>query len=188
MVDRASNFEAALIELLPAMRNYAAVLTRKRDAGDDLVQDTLVRALKSQHTFSPGTNLKAWIFTILRNRFISTLRRKLPEQVSDEGYEFPAAAAAQEHVVALRDLSRLLRLLPPRQREALLMIGVNGHSYQEAAAIVGSNVGTVKSRVSRARAFLQPHFAAAAPHRRPAATLQRDQHAGAEASSNLGSL
>lgn len=150
MVDRASDFAAALIELLPAMRNYAAVLTRKRDAGDDLVQDTLVRALKSQHTFSPGTNLKAWIFTILRNRFISTLRRRLPEQVSDEGYEFPSAAA-QEHVVALRDLSRLLRLLPARQREALLMVGVNGHSYQEAAAIVGSNVGTVKSRVSRAR-------------------------------------
>ena len=161
MINQGFDFEAALVKLLPDIRAYATSLMRQRDSGDDLAQDTLVRALRSRNTFSPGTNLKAWLFTILRNGFITTVRRKRPKQVSSEGCEFPSPAA-QDHVVALRDLSRLLQQLPPNQRQALLMVGANGHSYGEAAAIVGVKVGTVTSRVSRARAFLEPHFGAAA--------------------------
>jgi RNA polymerase sigma-70 factor (ECF subfamily) len=161
MTDQGFDFDAELIKLLPDIRAYAAALMRQRDSGDDLMQDTLVRALRWRHTFSPGTNLKAWLYTILRNGFITTTRRKPPEQVY--GSRDLASPAAQDHAVALRDLSRLLQRLPTNQRKALLMVGANGYSYSEAAAIAGTRIGTVKSRVARARASLHLHFDAAAP-------------------------
>jgi RNA polymerase sigma-70 factor (ECF subfamily) len=162
VTDQSLDFEAELVELIPEIRARAAWLMRQQDSGDDLAQDTVVRALRSRHTFIPGTSLRAWIFTILRNGFLTTIRRKRLEQGFVQGYEFQSPAA-QDHVVALRDVSRLMHLLPPDQREALLMVGAKGHSYREAAAMAGTKIGTVKSRVSRARAFLQPHFGAAAP-------------------------
>lgn len=171
MTDQGFDFDAELIKLLPGIRTYAAALMRQRGSGDDLMQDTMVRALRSRHTFSPGTNLKAWLYTILRNGFITTVRRKRPEQVH-EGYDLPWPAA-QEHVVALRDVSRLLQLLPPTQRSALLLVGANGHSYREAAAIAGTRIGTVKSRVARARASLRLAFEPVAPGGRVPALPER---------------
>ena len=161
MTDQGFDFNAELIKLLPGIRTYAAALMRQRGSGDDLMQDTLVRALRSRHTFSPGTNLKAWLYTILRNGFITTVRRKRPEQIP-EGHDMPWPAA-QDHAVALGDVSRLLQLLPRTQRRALLLVGANGHSYREAAAIAGTRIGTVKSRVARARASLRLAFEPVAP-------------------------
>jgi RNA polymerase sigma factor (sigma-70 family) len=161
MTNQGFDFDAELIKLLPGIRNYAAALMRKQGSGDDLMQDTLVRALRSRHTFSPGTNLKAWLYTILRNGFITTVRRKRLEQVP-EGHDMPWPAA-QDDAVALGDVSRLLQLLPPTQRRALLLVGANGHSYREAAAIAGARIGTVKSRVARARASLRLAFEPATP-------------------------
>jgi RNA polymerase sigma-70 factor (ECF subfamily) len=166
VTDRDFNFEEDLVKLIPQLRAYAFAMTRGRESGDDLVQDTLVRALRSQHTFTPGTNLKAWVFTILRHQFITLARRKLPTPtaLSEGGDEAPSSPAAQEDAVSLRDFHRLLHQLPAKQREALLMIGANGFTYEEAAEITRCSVGTIKSRVSRARAFLLPHFAALAPN------------------------
>jgi RNA polymerase sigma-70 factor (ECF subfamily) len=176
VTDRDFNFEEDLVKLIPQLRAYAFAMTRGRESGDDLVQDTLVRALRSQHTFTPGTNLKAWVFTILRHQFITLARRKLPipTTLSEAGDEAPSPAA-QEDAVSLRDFHRLLHQLPPKQREALLMIGANGFTYEEAAEITRCSVGTIKSRVSRARAFLLPHFAAVAPN----AHILRDHDAPA---------
>lgn len=165
VTEQGFNFEEDLVKLIPQLRAYAFVMTRGRESGDDLVQDTLVRALRSQHTFTPGTNLKAWVFTILRHQFITLARRKPPiaTTLSDGGEDAPSPAA-QEDAVSLRDFHRLLHQLPAKQREALLMIGANGFTYEEAAAITRCSVGTMKSRVSRARAFLLPHFSALAPN------------------------
>jgi RNA polymerase sigma-70 factor (ECF subfamily) len=177
VTEQAFNFEDDLVKLIPQLRAYAFAMTRSRESGDDLVQDALVRALRSQHTFTPGTNLKAWVFTILRHQFITVARRKqpIPTALSDTGDDAPSPAA-QEDAVSLRDFHRLLQQLPPKQREALLMIGANGFTYEEAAAITHCSVGTIKSRVSRARAFLLPHFAALAPNAH--ALGIRDQAAG----------
>ena len=169
------DFEGALIQLVPPLRAYARAVTRSRENADDLVQDTLLRALRSRHTFVPGTNLKAWTFTILRNQFITSARRKRPEQgfAPTEGAEI-SMPASQEDTIALNDFHRILLQLPERQREALLLVGAEGFSYEEAAAVAGSTVGTMKSRVSRARAFLLPHFLAAAPnHCRPVSDMNR---------------
>jgi RNA polymerase sigma-70 factor (ECF subfamily) len=154
------DFEGDLIKLLPQLRAFARSLVAHE--GDDLVQDTVVRALKSRHSFVPGTNLKAWLFTILRNQWVTAGRRKRMEVALAEDHELPTEPT-QEHAVALRDFARLLNQLPAKQREALLLVAANGFTYEEAAAISRTTVGTVKSRVSRARAFLAPLFLAATP-------------------------
>jgi RNA polymerase sigma-70 factor (ECF subfamily) len=160
MEDQSFDFETALIKLVPQMRAFARSLVGQD--GDDLVQDTLLRAIKSRHTFVPGTNLKAWLFTILRNQWVTAGRRKRAEVGLAEDFDAPAEPT-QEHAVALSEFTRLLDRLPERQREALLLVAANGFSYEEAAAISGTTAGTVKSRVSRARAFLAPLFIAATP-------------------------
>jgi RNA polymerase sigma-70 factor (ECF subfamily) len=154
------DFEGDIITLLPQLRAFARSLVGYD--GDDLVQDALVRALKSRHTFVPGTNLKAWMFTILRNQWVTAGRRKRIETGLIDDH-VPPTPPTQEHAVALRDFARLLKRLPTKQREALLLVAAEGFSYEEAAAISRTSVGTVKSRVSRARAFLAPMFLAATP-------------------------
>jgi RNA polymerase sigma-70 factor (ECF subfamily) len=160
MRDQGFDFEGDLIALLPQLRAFARSLVGHD--GDDLVQDTAIRALKSRHTFVPGTNLKAWLFTILRNQWVTAGRRKRTEVALAEDFDLPTPPP-QEHAVALRDFARLLKRLPAKQREALLLVAAEGFSYEEAAAISRTSVGTVKSRVSRARAFLAPLFIAATP-------------------------
>jgi len=154
------DFEGDLIKLLPQLRAFARSLVGQE--GDDLVQDTAMRALKSRHSFIPGTNMKAWLFTILRNQWVTAARRKRAEVALAEDHDVPREPS-QEHAVALRDFIRLINKLPEKQREALLLVAANGFTYEEAAAIAHTSVGTMKSRVSRARAFLEPMFIAATP-------------------------
>ena len=142
--------------LLPDLRAFGRFLTRDPTAADDLVQDTVVRALAAQASFQPGTNLKAWLFTIERNAFYEQARRRrretrvLSEQVQEAEPHAPEAHRRGE----LSDLSRLLWTLPPLLREALVLVGAQELSHEEAAAICGVTIGTMKARVSRARGQL----------------------------------
>jgi RNA polymerase sigma-70 factor (ECF subfamily) len=136
-----------MLTLLPDLRAFARFLVRDRAAADDLVQDTVVRALDALPQFQAGTNLKAWLFTILRNLFFEQTRRR--RRVTDE-----AIRADQDDATHVRDLDRLLWRLPPLLREALVLVGAQELSYEEASVICAVPVGTVKARVSRARVQL----------------------------------
>jgi len=150
-------FRAGLIELIPFLRAFARTLCGERDDADDLCQETLAKAWQSRTSFQIGTNLKAWLFMILRNHFYSERRRSWRQRPWDEsGIENThAAPGAQGAKMNLSDLTRALRLLSDEQREALILVGAGGFSYEEASSICGCAVGTIKSRVARARAMLQ---------------------------------
>jgi len=148
---------AAVTGLLPDLRGFARFLTRDPVAADDLVQDTLVRALGGLAQFRPDSNLKAWLFTIERNAFYeqSRRRRRESELIGEHGLlgqagQSPEAGARGE----VRDLQRLLFALPPLLREALVLVGAQELTYEEAAGICGVPTGTMKARVSRARSQL----------------------------------
>lgn len=147
------DFHAELTMLLPHMRAFARSLTGDADRADDLVQDTILRALKAREQFQPDTHFRAWVFTILRNHWVSQLRRKpfLGPSLDEEGAPELGCPAGQDDVLMLADLRRALARMSADHREVLLLVGANGFSYEEAAAICGCAVGTVKSRVSRAR-------------------------------------
>ena len=142
---------------LSHVRAYARSLCRNADAADDLVQDALVRAWSARHQFTVGTNFKAWIFTILRNRFLDQCRRdrELKQRLSDATREYGTVAPSQEVIMQFDDMARAFWQLSPHHREILMLAGANGLSYEEAAKVVGCAVGTVRSRLSRARAELQ---------------------------------
>ncbi|MGI4942245.1 MAG: sigma-70 family RNA polymerase sigma factor [Janthinobacterium lividum] len=142
--------------LLPDLRGFARFLVRDRVLADDVVQDTLVRALGALHQFEPGTNLKAWLFTILRNQFYEQARRRKRETAAmdarfagEEGNEPQQLARAELH-----ELQALIWRLPPLLREALILVGAQELSHDEAAAVCQVPVGTMKARLSRARAAL----------------------------------
>ena len=142
--------------LLPDLRAFARFLVRERSLADDLVQDTIVRALAALPQFQPGTNLKAWLFTILRNLFFEQARRRRREAVALSAH-FPTAEAIrpeQADAAEIRDLEQVLWRLTPVLREALVLVGVQELTHDEAAAICGVPVGTMKARVSRARTEL----------------------------------
>jgi RNA polymerase sigma-70 factor (ECF subfamily) len=146
-----------LVEALPMLRAFARSLSGNRDRADDLVQETVMRALANRDKFQEGTNLHAWLVTILRNQYYSE-GRKLRREVEDaEGAHAARLAdlASQQSHLELDDFLRAMQLLPDEQREALVLIGASGFSYEEAAEICQVRVGTVKSRVSRARARLE---------------------------------
>lgn len=146
----------AIIEHLPALRAFALSLTRNGSAADDLVQDTIVKAWSKFASFKPGTNLRAWLFTILRNTFYSG-RRKSKREVADvDGIYSNNLASKPEHDgrLALKDFQRAFVQLPDEQREALILVGASGFSYEEAAETCGCAVGTIKSRANRGRAKL----------------------------------
>ena len=145
-----------LIEHLPAMRAFAISLTRNGAVADDMVQDTLVKAWTNIDTFQVGTNMRAWLFTILRNTFYSS-RRKSKREVADvDGVitESLAEKPAHDGHMQLNDFRKALDTLPDEQREALLLVGASGFSYEEAAEMCGVAVGTIKSRTNRARVRL----------------------------------
>jgi RNA polymerase sigma-70 factor, ECF subfamily len=145
-----------MLILLPDLRAFARFLVRDRTAADDLVQDTVVRGLAALPQFQLGTNLKAWLFTILRNQFFEQVRRHRRE-VKALRAGFPteeAGRADQADAAELRDLSRLLWMLPPLLRESLVLVGAQELTHEEAARICGVPVGTMKARVSRARTQL----------------------------------
>ena len=145
-----------MLALLPDLRAFARFLLRDRNAADDLVQDTLLRALGALSQFRPDSNLKAWLFTILRNLYYEQSRRRrreaaaLSARLPDEEAVRPDQAAQSD----LRDLQRTLWMLPSLLREALVLVGAQELTYEEAAAVCNIPVGTVKARVSRARTQL----------------------------------
>lgn len=152
----AHDFHGLLVALLPKLRVQALALTRNRASADDLVQDAVANALAAQDSFTPGTNFAAWMHRILRNRFISTLRKQRETtDIDDLPMSAIAVGAAHEDRLVLKELSKALSKLPSDQREALFMVVLQGLSYEEVAEATGCAVGTAKSRVFRARRQLQ---------------------------------
>ena len=150
-------FKTDLLGSIPSLRAFAVSLTQNADKADDLVQETLVKAWDKQASFQPGTNLKAWLFTILRNEFYSQMRKRGREVQDTDGAftERMSVHPSQYGVLDMADFKKALDTLPPDQREAIILIGASGFSYEEAAEICKCAVGTMKSRVSRARTRLQ---------------------------------
>lgn len=142
-----------IVALLPDLRAFARFMCREREAADDLVQNTVLAALNKQNQFTAGTNLKAWMFTIMRNRFYSDLRtqRRRPVSVDTDSVAPLAAVDNPEAAIAIKELSSALWRLSAQAREALILVGASGFSYEEASRLCGCSVGTLKVRVSRAR-------------------------------------
>lgn len=138
---------------LPAMRAFAISLTRNMAAADDLVQDAVVKAWSSFDKFEPGTNMRAWLFTILRNTFYSGVRKRRRDVADPDGIHTASLfeKPAHDDRLAMTDFLVAFNRLTPVHREVLILIGASGFSYEEAAAMTGVAVGTVKSRASRAR-------------------------------------
>jgi RNA polymerase sigma factor (sigma-70 family) len=151
------DFKTQLAAVIPQLRAFGRSLSGNRDTGDDLVQETLLKAWAARDRYEAGTNLRAWTFIILRNLFLSQMRRnrfrgEWDDLVADK---ILSAPASQDKHVELGDLQRALQFLPESQREALILVGAGGFAYEEAAEICGVAVGTIKSRVARGRVALE---------------------------------
>ncbi len=151
-----ADFKRELAAVVPHLRAFARGLCGRADMADDLVQEALLKAWAAQDRFEPGTSMRAWTFVILRNAYLTDMRRNRFRGEYDENVaeRILTAPAGQEEPIHLADLHRALLTLPPERREALLLVGAGGFSYEEAAQICGCAVGTIKSRVGRARATL----------------------------------
>ena len=154
--DLTEGFKRELVAVLPHLRAFARGLAGRPDVADDLVQETAMKAWAARTRYEPGTNMRAWTFTILRNHYLSELRRNHRQVDYDPqlAERLLFKEADQEGVLHLADMQRALLKLPAERREALMLIGASGFSYEEAAEICGCAVGTIKSRVARARATL----------------------------------
>ncbi|OWQ95168.1 sigma-70 family RNA polymerase sigma factor [Sphingopyxis witflariensis] len=152
-----SEFKTLLANVIPHLRAYGRSLSGSADLADDLTQDTMVKAWASRDRFERGTSIKAWTFVILRNTFLSQMRRnKFRGEYDESAVERTLSTpASQEDSGEMADLQRGLMELPQDQREALILVGAGGMSYEEAAQICDCALGTMKSRVSRARAALE---------------------------------
>jgi RNA polymerase sigma-70 factor, ECF subfamily len=152
-----SEFRAEMISLIPFQRAFARTLSGHREDADDLCQETLAKAWQSRDAYQMGTNLKAWMFMILRNQFYSERRRSWRQQPwhDSDAENDQVTQNTQGAKLDLSDLSRALRLLSDEQREALILVGAGGFSYEEASSICGCALGTIKSRVARGRTALQ---------------------------------
>jgi RNA polymerase sigma-70 factor (ECF subfamily) len=145
-------------EVMPHLRGYARSLTRNADAADDLVQDALVRAWASRTQFIPGTNFRAWMFTIMRHRFLDECRRNKGPHLTIEDVSNHAALVsgpAQDSAIEFEEMACAYWQMAPNHREILMLVGALGLEYEEAAKVIGCAVGTVRSRLSRARTELQ---------------------------------
>ena len=151
-IDEAA-FRAELIALIPQMRAFARSMCRDHAEAEDLAQDAVAKAWSSRERFEMGTNMKAWTFTIIRNQFYSDKRRSWRStQLDPEVAERTLVAVTNPSAgLEIDELRRAMAMLPDDQREALILIGAGGMSYEEVSEITGAAVGTVKSRVSRAR-------------------------------------
>jgi RNA polymerase sigma-70 factor (ECF subfamily) len=154
-------FRRDLTALIPRMRAFARTMSGDATAGDDLAQEGLAKAWAARNSYRPGTNLKAWVYMIMRNQFFSEKRRSWRSVPLDsETVERTVPAISDPTAtIALDELRRAMLMLPEEQREALILIGAGGCSYEEVAAMTGCAVGTIKSRVSRARGRLALIFA-----------------------------
>ncbi len=149
-------FREGMVKEMPNLRAFAISLCGNVTQADDLVQETLLKAWSNAQSFETGSNLRAWMFTILRNTYFSIYRRKGREVQDSDGIYANriATAAPQESAVEMQEFRVALAKLSEEHREALLLVGASGFSYEEAAEVSGVAVGTVKSRVNRARAKL----------------------------------
>ncbi|MCP9221614.1 sigma-70 family RNA polymerase sigma factor [Erythrobacter sp. LQ02-29] len=156
-----ADFKRELTEVVPHLRAFARGLCGRPDMADDLVQEALLKAWAAQERFEPGTSMRAWTFVILRNAYLTDMRRNRFRGDYDEtvAERILTAPAGQEEPIHLSDMHRALLTLPPERREALLLVGAGGFSYEEAATICGCAVGTIKSRVGRARSALNAMLA-----------------------------
>ncbi len=158
VADPAQSVRRELAALLPELRAYARFLVRDLSKADDLVQDTVVRALGALAQFQPDTSLKAWVFTILRNAFFEQARRRKREQAALAKHA-GGGEGLQQHHGEIADMSRMLWTLPPLLREALVLVGAQEMTHEEAALVCSVPVGTMRARVSRARGKLAEAFA-----------------------------
>ena len=154
-------FERELVSLIPHLRSFGRSLTGNASHGDDLAQDALAKALASRNSYQPGTNMKAWTFMILRNVFYSEKRRSWRSCALDPELAERTLVSTSNPTAGLEldELRRALDMLPADQREALILVGAAGMSYEEVSDITGAALGTIKSRVSRARDRLALIFA-----------------------------
>jgi RNA polymerase sigma-70 factor (ECF subfamily) len=150
------SLKEAMLSAVPSLRAFAISLSGNIDRADDLVQETLLRAIANIDSFQPGTNMSAWMFTILRNLFRSEYRKRRREVEDTDGSYAESLKSHPEQGSRLefQEFRTALAKLPPDQREALILVGASGFSYEEAANICGCAVGTIKSRVNRARTRL----------------------------------
>ncbi len=157
LISRMSTFKTDLMALMPNLRAFARSLCGDATWADDLVQEAIMRAWANRDKYEEGTNLKAWVFTILRNYFFNEVRKKkrYRETSSEETVPENAVHESQLNNLHLKDLVKELTKLPADQREALILTSVDGFSYDEAAEICGCAVGTIRSRVARARRELE---------------------------------
>lgn len=161
-----ASLKQAMLGLIPNLRAFAVSLCGDIERADDLVQETLLKAWNHLDSFQEGTNLRAWLFTILRNTYFSECRRRRREVEDCDGTKTASLSVHPEQPghLDLQDFRKALDVLPPDQREALVLVGAAGFSYEEAAAISGCAVGTIKSRVNRARSKLTDMLSVASPH------------------------
>lgn len=147
---------SALIESeIPRLKRYASALFRNRDGADDLVQDTLLRALEKSELWTPGTNLRAWLFTLMHNLYVNQVRRSVREgQKINLDRIKPSTAPAQIWSLLMRDVKRGLARLPEEQRSVVWTVAVNGMKYEQAAQVYSVPIGTIRSRLCRARQTL----------------------------------
>lgn len=150
-------FKNQMVALIPSLRAFARGLCRNRELADDLAQEAMMRAWAARDSFTPGTNFRAWMFMIVRNQFYSSMRKNSRTTSWD-----PEAAErilvqepTQETTIHVQDVDTALDKLPPQQREMLLLVAAAGMSYEDAAVVAGCSLGTVKSRLARARAAIQ---------------------------------
>ena len=153
----------SLVQLIPRRRRYARALAGDRTAADDLVQDTLERSWSKLHLYRRGTNLRAWMFTIMHNVYVNQLRAMRPSVPLDDEMPELTQPARESDTLVLRDLDAAIRRLPPEQREVLLLVALDDMSYGEAAATLGIPIGTVMSRLARAREKLRAMMAGLPP-------------------------
>jgi RNA polymerase sigma-70 factor (ECF subfamily) len=153
-----SDTERLIAEQIPRLRRYARALMGDPVKSDDLVQDTLVRALSRSHLWQPGTDIRAWMFTILHNIHVNNQRQRYArtehQELTDDQPEM-ATPPSQEHNLEVRDLGRALELLPEAQRQVVLLVGLEGMNYKRVAAVLEIPVGTVMSRLHRGREALR---------------------------------
>jgi RNA polymerase sigma-70 factor (ECF subfamily) len=149
-----TDFARQLEVEIPRLRRYARALTRDVSRADDLVQSCLTRAVAKQHLWQPGTDLQAWLFTILHNQHVNDVRRSVREGVNVAVEEMAPLLTVSSNAIAaleLRDLEAAIAKLPQEQRQVILLVGLEGMRYEEVALILGVPVGTVRSRLSRGR-------------------------------------
>jgi RNA polymerase sigma-70 factor (ECF subfamily) len=153
-----NDFARQLEALIPRLRRYARALTRDVSRADDVVQSCLTRALAKQHLWQPGSDLRAWLFTILHNQYVNEVRSSVRDSINVAVEEMAPMLTVQSHAIAalqLRDLEAAIARLPHEQRQVILLVVLEGMAYKQVAAVLQVPVGTVRSRLSRARVQLR---------------------------------